>query len=116
MSSIPQGPPESQRGTWMYLTAGAKPGFRTRMTTCLNLIPLNEKYPPGDVVVRALTESGASPLLIATSAPGTARWFGPLTMPPMVLGEVEGGGPSGSWAVSESSKMSCDAGRAAGST
>lgn len=118
VSSIPQGPSFSQRFTWMYLTPGAKPGFRTRMTTCLNLIPLNEKYPPDDVVVRAITESGASPLLIATSAPATARWLGPgpVTMPPIVLGEVEGGGPSGSLAVNESSKISCDCGRAVGST
>lgn len=116
VSSIPQGPSSSQRLTWMYLTPGAKPGFRTRMRTCLNLIPVNEKYPPGDVVVRAMTESGASPLLIATSAPATARWFGPVTMPPIVLGEVVGGGPSGSFAVSESSKMLCPAGRAVGST
>jgi len=116
VSSIPQGPSSAQRFTWMYLTPGAKPGFRTQMTTCLNLIPLNEKYPPGDVVVRAITEPGASPLLIATSAPATARCFGPVTMPPIVLGEVEGGGPSGSFAVSESSKMFSAAGRAVGST
>ena len=118
VSSIPQGPSSAQRFTWMYLTPGAKPGFRTRMTTCLNLIPLNEKYPPADVVVRAMTESGASPLLIATSAPATPRWFGggPVTMPPIVLGEFVGGGPSGSFAVSESSTMSCPAGRALGST
>jgi len=118
VSSIPQGPSSAQRLTWMYLTPGAKPGFRTRMRTCLNLIPLKEKYPPGDVVVRAMTASGASPLLMATSAPATARWFGPgpVTMPPIVLGEVEGGGPSGSLAVSESSTMSCPVGRALGST
>lgn len=116
LSSIPQGPSFSQRITWMYLTLGAKPGLCTRMRTCLNLIPGKEKYPPGDVLVRAMTESGASPLLIATSAPGTARWFGPVTVPPIVLGEVEGGGPSGSLAVSESSKMGCAAGRAVGST
>jgi hypothetical protein len=118
VSSIPQGPSSAQRFTWMYLTPGAKPGFRTRMRTCLNLIPLNEKYPPGDVVVRAMTESGAAPSLIVTSAPATARWFGPgpVTMPPIVLGEVEGGGPSGSFAVSESSTMSCPGGRALGST
>jgi hypothetical protein len=73
VSSIPQGPSFSQRFTWMYLTPGANPAFRTRMRTCLNLIPGTEKYPPGDVVVRAMTESGASPLLIATSAPATAR-------------------------------------------
>jgi hypothetical protein len=52
---------------------GAKPDFRTRMRTCLNLIPLNEKYPPDDVVVRAMTESGAAPSLIVTSAAATAR-------------------------------------------
>jgi hypothetical protein len=118
VSSIPQGPSFSQRFTWMYLTPGAKPGCRTRMTTCLNLIPLNEKYPPGDVVVRAMTESGASALLMVTWAPGTARWFGlgPLTTPPIVLGVVEGGGPSGSLAVNESSKMLSPFGRAVGST
>jgi hypothetical protein len=118
VSSILHGPSSAQRFTWMYLTPGAKPGFRTRMRTCLNLIPLNEKYPPDDVVVRAMTKSGAAPSLIVTSAPATARWFGPgpVTMPPTVLGEVEGGGPSGSFAVSESSIMSCPGGRAAGST
>jgi hypothetical protein len=118
VSSIPHGPSSGHRFTWMYLTPGAKPGFRTRMRTCLNLIPLNEKYPPGDVVVRAMTASGAAPSLIVTSAPATARWFGPgpVTMPPIVLGEVEGGGPSGSFAVSESSTMACPAGRAVGST
>ena len=118
VSSIPQGPSSAQRFTWMYLTPGANPGFCTRMRTCLNLIPLNEKYPPGDVVVRAMTASGAAPSLIATSAPATARWFGPgpVTMPPIVLAEVEGGGPSGSLAVSESSRMFCVAGRAFGST
>jgi hypothetical protein len=57
----------------MYLIPGAKPGFRTRMRTCLNLIPVNEKYPPDDVVVRAMTASGAEPSLIVTSAPATAR-------------------------------------------
>jgi len=118
VSSIPQGPSSAHRFTWMYLTPGANPGFRTRMTTCLNLIPLNEKYPPGDVVVRAMTSSGVAPSLIATSAPATARGFGPgpVTMPPIVLAEVEGGGPSGSFAVSEASKISCAAGRAVGST
>jgi hypothetical protein len=116
VSSTPQGPSFSQRFTWMYWTPGANPAFRTRMRTCLNLIPGKEKYPPLDVVVRAMTESGASPLLIATSAPATARWFGPATMPPMVLGDVEGGGPSGSFAVRESSKMVAAAARAFGST
>ena len=118
VSSIPQGPSSSQRFTWMYLTAGANPGFCTRMTTCLNLISANEKYPPADVVLRATTESGVSPLAIVTSAPGTARGFGPGpdTIPPIVLGVVEGGGPSGSVAVSESSKMASAAGRAVGST
>ena len=118
LSSIAQGPSSSQRFTWIYLTPRANPGFCTRMTTCLNLIPANEKYPPADVVLRAMTESGASPLLIVTSAPGTARGFGPgpVTVPPIVLGVVVGGGPSGSLAVSESSKMSWAAGRALGST
>jgi hypothetical protein len=118
MSSIPQGPSFSQRFTWMYLTPGANPVFRTRMRTCLNLIPANEKYPPGDVVLCAMTESGASPLLIVTSASATARGLGPgpVTIPPIVLGVVEGGGPSGSLTVSESSNISCAAGRALGST
>lgn len=116
VSSINHGPSFSQRATWMYLTPRAKPGFCTRMSTCLNLIPVNEKYPPDDVVVRATTESGTSPLLISTSAPATARCFGPMTVPPIVLGTVVGGGPSGSWAVSESSKIFCPTGRAVGST
>ena len=118
VSSIPQGPSFSQRFTWMYLMPGANPGFCTRTRTCLNLIPSNEKYPPGDVVVRDMTESGMSPLLIATSAPPTARGFGPgpVTTPPIVLGEVEGWGPSGSFAVSESSRRFCVAGRALAST
>jgi len=118
VSSIPQGPSSAQRFTWIYLTPGANPGLRTRMRTCLNLIPLNEKYPPGDVVARAMTASGAAPSLIVTSAPATARGFGPgpVTIPPIVLGEVVGGGPSGSFAVSESSIMACPAGRAVGST
>jgi hypothetical protein len=73
VSSMPQGPSSAQAFTWMYLTPGANPVFCTRMRTCLNLIPLNEKYPPADVVARPMTESGASPLLIATSAPATAR-------------------------------------------
>jgi hypothetical protein len=116
VSSILQGPSFSQRFTWMYLTPGAKPARCTRMRTCLNLIPGKEKYPPGDVVVRAMTESGLSPLLIATSAPATARWFGPLTMPPIVLGAVDGGGPSGSFAVRESSKLFSPPGLAVEST
>lgn len=115
-SSINHGPSFSQRATWMYLTAGAKPGLRARMSTCLNLIPVNEAYPPDEAVVRATTASGASPLLISTSAPATARWFGPMTVTPIVLGVVVAGGPSGSWAVSESSKICCASGRAAGST
>jgi len=118
VSSIPQGPSSDQRFRWMYLMPGAKPLFCTRKSTCLNLIPLNEKYPPGDVVVLAMTASGAAPSLIVTSAPATARWFGPgpVTMPPTVLGEFVGGGPSGSFAVSESSIIACPAGRAVGST
>jgi hypothetical protein len=118
VSSIPQGPSFSQRFMWMYLTPGANPDFRTRMRTCLNLIPLNEKYPPGEVVVRAMMAFGAAPSLIVTSAPATARGFGPgpVTMPPTVLGEVVGGRPSGSSAVSESSKMGWVAGRTVEST
>jgi hypothetical protein len=115
-SSINHGPSFAQRARWMYLTPGANPGFCTRMSTCLNLIPANEKYPPDDVVVRAMTESGASPLLIETSAPATARCFGPMTVAPIVLGVVVTFGPSGSSAVSESSKIFCPSGRAAGST
>jgi len=118
VSSIPQGPSSAQRFTWMYLTPGANPALRTRMRTCLNLIPLNEKYPPGDVVARAMTTSGAAPSPIVTSAPATARGFGPapVTMPPTVLGAFEGSGPSGSFAVNESSMIACPAGRAVGST
>lgn len=115
VSSIPQGPSSAQRLTWMYLTPVANPGDRTRMRTCLSLIPLNEKYPPADVVVRAMTESGASPSLISTAAPATARCLGPVTVPPIVLGEVDGGGPRGSLAVSESSKIGSVDGRARGS-
>jgi hypothetical protein len=62
VSSIPHGPSFAQRVRWIYFAAGANPDLRTRMSTCLNLIPLNEKYPPGEVVVRAISESGASPL------------------------------------------------------
>jgi len=116
VSSIPQGPSFSQRMTWMYLTAVAKPIARTRMRTWRNLIPLNEKYPPADVVVRAMTESGASPFMIATSALPTPRWLGSVTMPPMVLGVVDGGGPSGSFVVSESSNSCSPFGRTDGST
>jgi len=116
VSSIPQGPSFAQRMTWMYFTAVAKPNARTRMRTWRNLIPLNEKYPPADVVVRAMTESGASPFMMATSAPPTPRCLGSVTTPPMVLGVVDGGGPSGSFAVSESSNSCSPFGRADGST
>jgi hypothetical protein len=103
VSSIPHGPSSAQRFRWMYFTPSSNPGFRTWMTTCLNLIPGNEKYPPGEVVACASTASVSSPSMIATSAPGTARLFRAVTMPLTVLGAVDGGGPSGSWAVSESS-------------
>jgi hypothetical protein len=104
VSSIAHGPSSAQRFMWMYLTPGSNPGLRTCNTTCLNLIPGNETYPPADVVARAITESGASPSLMVTSAPGIARLLvEAVTTAPTVRGAVDGGGPSGSFAVKESS-------------
>jgi hypothetical protein len=115
VSWIRQGPSMSRSPVWMYLTAGANPGARTRMRTCLNVIPLNEKYPPGDVVPRAMTESGTSPFLIEMSALATARPFGPVTVAPMVRGRGDGGGASEVRAVLSLSTASSPAGRAFGS-
>ena len=106
VSSTAHGPWSPQRSMWMYFTPVAKPDLRTRTSTCLNRIPGNDAYPPEEVVVRAMTESGESPFLISTSALATARWFGPVTTTPIVRGAFVIGGPSGKLAVSESSQIS----------
>lgn len=115
LSSMLQGPSSAQRLTWMYLMPGSNPALRTRMTTCLNVIPGNETYPPGEVVACATATLGAAASKIVTSAPGTARWFSPMTTPPTVRGDVDGAGPSGSCLVSESSRIGAEP-RALGST
>ena len=89
VSSIPHWPSSAQRFRWMYLTPIWKPGFWTCTTTCLDLMPGKEKYPPDEVVARAITESGALPLLIVTLAPGTARLLVAVTRPLTVRGEVD---------------------------
>jgi hypothetical protein len=101
LSEIPHGPMSSHGGRWTYLTPFSNPDLYARRMMCLNLIPGNEKYPPGDVVARAITESGASPFAIVTSAPATARVSGLATTPPTVLGAIDGGGTKGSFAVRE---------------